>query len=304
MRILICILYSIENEYEECKKSIFGQTYKNYDTFTIEQMPKKQAHDRIFQTFMDRANQFDLFIKIDADMVLCRTTLFSEIVNEVNNHPDYDHFQIAVRDHFTNKLIYGLNVYRSTVKWSITTEKLFTDRTYEATKCKKYIDVNEPLVPAADHCPNPSPFQSFHFGVHKAAKLMQREANNILPSGAGSHARNLYDVSKNLSKSKDPVLLYSMAGAFWALNISAGAKEVDFSSAKTQSAFKYFTLMNPQAFKKHLKKEFFAKKMFLPRDYWVFYMINRYTLQKSTMGALFSGLVRMVQKYYGIKKNN
>jgi hypothetical protein len=83
MRILAGTLYTIENEFEDCCRSIRNQTYKNYDHLVIRNLPKKEAHNNLYQAFVDEADRYDLLVKIDADMVLCDENLFERIVKNL-----------------------------------------------------------------------------------------------------------------------------------------------------------------------------------------------------------------------------
>jgi len=177
MRILVGTLYTIENEYEDCVNSIRDQTYKNYEHLVIRNLPKKEAHDTLYQTFMDNSGTYDILIKIDADMVLCRDDLFERIVERFTGDPELDLLLIAVHDFFTDDLLLGMNIFRNTVQWNKNKDDLITDRIYDpGTIRKKEKDYHE-LAPAAIHCPNPGPYQAFHFGFHRGMKAVRRGGN-------------------------------------------------------------------------------------------------------------------------------
>lgn len=169
MRILVGTLYAIENELEECMKGIKEQSYQNFEHFIIEGLPKQEAHDQLYGTFMGKAADFDLFMKVDADMVIENRALFAQIVEKFQNNPQMDRLTIEVYDFFTDRQIDGLHTFRSHVRWGKRTSMVFTDR-HKLPRERCVYDATE-LAPAATHCKNPSPFQSFHFGLHRAIKI-------------------------------------------------------------------------------------------------------------------------------------
>ena len=108
MRAFVGTLYSGENELEECLASIRMQTLTNYEHQVIRNLPNALAHRTLFQTFLDRSKEFDILIKVDADMVLCSDRLFENIVQKMIENPEIEVFAIAVQDFFTGVFINGL----------------------------------------------------------------------------------------------------------------------------------------------------------------------------------------------------
>ena len=49
MKLLVGTLYSGENEYEECLKSIRAQRYTNYDHILIENLPELDHYNRLIR---------------------------------------------------------------------------------------------------------------------------------------------------------------------------------------------------------------------------------------------------------------
>jgi hypothetical protein len=127
MKLLVGVLHTIENEFEECLAAIRRQTHTAVDVFVIEKLRNREAHERLYRTFMERAGEFDVFVKVDADMVLCRDDFFAGVARVFRESPDVDRLYVAVDDFFTQKLIMGLNCYRNTVRWPSSSEDLFVD---------------------------------------------------------------------------------------------------------------------------------------------------------------------------------
>lgn len=177
MRILVGTLYCGENEYPECVRSIQQQSYTNYDHEVIENLPNREAHDTLYRGFLDRADQYDILIKVDADMVLTHHDFFARVVDEFTAQPNLMILAVAVWDFYSNQLISSLNCYRNTIVWNGPGE-LQTDNV--GGSGERRMDWKA-LAPAATHCFNASPLQAFHYGIHRGIKA--REAA-LLTSGS------------------------------------------------------------------------------------------------------------------------
>lgn len=256
-------MHCIENEYEQCLASIKQQTYKDFEYFIVRNLPNKEAHDKLYGTFMDNADQFDLFIKIDADMVLCRSTFFEEVVQRnLSSSEEIDDLEIAVYDHFTDRLIYGLHIYSHRMQWNLySSEKIFVDKVGMA---RNYAVDFHDLAPAAYHCPDPSLFQSFHFGLHKAVKFLQMDAAKISYNSAGSHWVNIYLIYKRYLLLKSSSHLYALAGAITALKNNFEAKHVDFNNKLVLSHYEAFNSKSSFGKKIYVQINLIKRFFFLP----------------------------------------
>jgi hypothetical protein len=297
MKILVGLVSCIENELEECVKSIKNQTHKAWELFTIENKTKKEAHDKLYSTFMERAGEFDLFIKVDADMVLARPTLFQEIVDEMKQKPAFDHFQIGVWDFFTDRLIFAFHVYRSTVKWNIRNEQYFTDSIHQKTNCAIYMDLNGPLAPAAWHSPNPSPFQAFHFGIHKAIKVIQAERAQKRFDMSKSHLKNIMLLWKNYQKKKDERLGYALHGVFWALNTRVNHEVANYSNKKAKNIFQQLEKMDSMTRRRSLLSNYYKFRLWMPFHLWHFYMFDKYTRNRNEAMSISLAFARGAKNF-------
>jgi hypothetical protein len=236
MRLLVGIMHCIENEFNQCIESIESQTYTNYDYFVVEGLPNKEAHNELYRTFQTNKNKYDLFVKIDADMVLARTTFFAEVVDYFHEHPNTDDLQIAVQDFFTNRLIFGLHVYSKKVKWRINAEKIFVDW---LDKNEKFIQVNDGnlLAPAALHCPAPSKFQAFHFGLHKSVKITQYDREDLRYFGSCAHWDNILEISKHFQKTYHLNLALAIIGTYESIKQKLTSEHIDFDNENTLNIY-------------------------------------------------------------------
>lgn len=171
--ILVITLFSGENELPELIDSLRAQNYKNWQHEIIRFLPKFEAHELLRKTIVDKQAEYDYFIKLDADMVLNRSTALQEITEIFEHEKDLDHFVLPVFDKPSRANIHGIHAYRSGVFWTWSGDRLFTDPKPNVKGRSKIFPLSmEALV---DHMPNPSKEQAFLLGVHRALKIVQRD---------------------------------------------------------------------------------------------------------------------------------
>jgi hypothetical protein len=168
-RFLVGVMYCIENEFEECIASIHAQEGVDLEVFVIRDKPNKEAHDELYQTFMERAGDFDYFVKVDADMVIKSHDFLSRVAQRMADSPSLIILTMALQDGILGVNVLGMHCYRSTMRWERRKSDLFTDhedRPPESTR----VDWDT-YARDITHCGNPSPFQAFHYGLHRGVKL-------------------------------------------------------------------------------------------------------------------------------------
>ena len=175
MRILIGTLYTIENDFENCCRAIQEQTHQDFEHFVIRNKPNKKAHDELYQTFMKRSDEFDLFLKIDADMVLRHNSILKEIIGIFQSYSELDHAAFTVRDWYSQLQIIGLHAFSKRAQWTNLHDRLFVDPAPEIPG--RYVLFRSAPSPVADHSPNPSPEEAYLFGWHRGLKTVQRDAS-------------------------------------------------------------------------------------------------------------------------------
>jgi len=251
MKILVGTLHANENELDECMAAIGAQTHPAHDSFVISGKPNKEAHDELYQTFMSRSGEVDLFIKIDADMVITRHTFFQEVVERFTVDSEMTHLLIAVHDWMTNRAIMGMHVFRSSHRWNCgenSAESLFVDMVDVEEKLTKDRDQ---LAPAAIHCGNPSSFQAFHFGLHKAVKFSQHGRDVINFDQRETHWRHFKSLDRHFRKAQEPRLALACIGFLHALAHRFESRHVDYACEETHAAYRgYADLTTSQLFAK------------------------------------------------------
>jgi hypothetical protein len=176
-RILVGTLYSGENEFEAMKASLQEQTYSHWKHVVYKNLPNKEAHDRLYRTFMDQQDNFDLFLKLDADMVLKTREGLNIVANIFKQKPDLDHLTLAVHDWYSDELIDGLHTFSNKVTWSATNDERFVDPAPDRKGIR--LKIWHRPAPIVNHSPDPHPLQAFRFGLHRALKVVQSERPSV-----------------------------------------------------------------------------------------------------------------------------
>ncbi len=236
MRIFVGTLYSGENEFEECVASINRQKEVDYQHFVFKNLGAKEGANTLYQTFMDHSNEFDLFVKIDADMVLLDDFLFAKISQTFLKHDWLELFEIQIHDFFTNQPIWGLNTFRSTVKWDSFNDELFVDDFHPIKHTHRLRD-KKTLAPAAIHCKNPSPFQSFHYGVHKALKMVQAGVRRKVASKTHSNWLKIQRTYEHFLAKQDIRLGFAVLGAELALKGIFATEHLNYTHPYMKDVF-------------------------------------------------------------------
>lgn len=170
--VLVLTLHSGENEFEESTLSLEGQLYKHWTHKVFSGLGNVESHRALYSEIMAHSGRYHIFVKLDADMVFADENVLTEIVKQFNADPQLDHFIVACDDWMTGKQIIGVHAFSNRVTWDQSAEGLFVDPS--PRRPGKRIIIEKPEKAYFRHSPNPSPFQAFHFGAHRALKLTQR----------------------------------------------------------------------------------------------------------------------------------
>jgi len=214
LRIKIITLYSGEKEYEESKESVKRQKVSHsVDVSFIENKTKPEAHGLLYKTIMSEAHKYDYFIKFDADMIFTDDGAIEKII-QYAVESGADIFSIPVHDFMTDSMIWGLNVYRSGVRWFVDSESLFTDQQRldgSFSSAKRYLKKSESLV---SHASMADDFQGFVFGIHRAAKIVQKSEKNIKLGHSYIQLKTMKLVLSAWKKDGNRVRGWALVGAY------------------------------------------------------------------------------------------
>ena len=238
MKILIGTLCSGEQEFPRSLESLETQTYDHWDQFVIRDQPSRQAHDMLHSTFMSRAIDYDLFLKLDADMVFKHAQALEQIVALFREDDDLDHAELAVHDWFSDSLIMGLHVTTSRARWRQSAEQLFVDhKPVIAGVHRQYWEAPAPLVV---HSPDPGPFQAYHFGVHRALKAFQFDVEKFVAVQARVQWDLLKKVWDHFSRTMDERLGLAVLGAEHVIKGTIQRRHYDYTNQELRDFFKAF----------------------------------------------------------------
>jgi len=270
MKLLVGTLYTIENEFEECCDSIRRQSYREFDHIVLRDLSKKEAHEALYGLFMEKSGEYDLLVKVDADMVIEDRDLFRKIVERFESDSELDLLLIAVHDFPADRLVTGLNVFRNSVRWELGEEALFTDRTYLVGTVRKKVKDATELAPAAIHCANPSPFQAYHYGFHRGMKAVLGGDRWGVLAALHSHYR----------RNRDLRLAYALLGADAAFTHDFSVHHISYND---DTLLEYFETRYERVPEEQVHRAVSRSKVF-----WLF---------------RFSILRRLAQRYYRIRSD-
>jgi hypothetical protein len=251
-RILIGTLYVDENERDSCERALAGQGYRDWSLRVFSGLENREAHRQLYQYFMDNRDKYELFIKLDADMVLRSPDSLALIVNEFKKNDNPDHVVFYVHDWISGLQIIGLHVFSNRVSWRMTDEQLFVDPDPMRPGAKKVIE-NFPS-PIADHSPNPSPFQAFRFGVHRASKILQSGRWWVDSAQADFQWRLLTHVHDTWKREGDRRRVLALLGAQWVLTAHLKGARDGYTGDTVLQAYRSIEQLDDQSLAEHLSR--------------------------------------------------
>lgn len=234
-RILIGTLHVDENEFDACKEALSAQTYTSRVHHVISGQPNAEAHRQLYRHFMDNRDDYELFIKLDADMVLRTPQTLAQIVGEFEKAPDLDHAVFLVHDWISDLSIIGMHVFSNRVSWDMTDEQLFVDPDPQRPGQKKIF--TQSPSPVALHSPDPTPGQAFRFGVHRSSKILQPSRWWVDRAQADFQWTLLTSILTSYQREGDRRRLLALLGAQWRMSGKQAGKPDSYTDARVAGAF-------------------------------------------------------------------
>jgi len=201
-RVFVGTLYCGEGDFDKCSESIALQKDVDVCHVVIENLPEKEAHNKLWQSWRDaKESGFDMFVKVDADTVLAHDSVLSEFWSLMKSDSRITGIQAPLDDYFTEGLINGLNCFSPKVVFNDTADELFCDRNVDVNHDRVIKAGNVPiqLIPAGYHCHYANDKQAFHFGLHRALK---------------NQTKIISDVRKSFERHNDRLREIALCGAF------------------------------------------------------------------------------------------
>jgi hypothetical protein len=238
MRLLIGTMHSNEQEFEACVSGIRAQQGVQFEHIVLENLPHKEAHDKLYSTFMENASRFDVFVKVDSDMVITNKYLFAAIADRFKRAPAMDELAIAVHDFFPDRLVYGMYSYRNTVRWDKKAPLVFSDEEPEVRQ-KVFTDAAD-IAPAALHCPNPSPLQCLRYGVVRGVKILEAAKAGWFFSWPVEYIKETW---AHFKATRDRRLILASLGAELALDGRVNRNNLDYTDPFLRNLFVKYEVM-------------------------------------------------------------
>jgi glycosyl transferase family 1 len=254
-RVMIGTMYSGENEFEASKASIGRQSYKNLEQVVISDLPNRQAHAALYERFSQ--SDFDLMIKLDADMVMLDPDFVKKVVAVFNANPELTLLQMSILDYYSGGTIQGINAYRNNLNWrSENQHNLFTDKVEvsQNNRMVNWTTFNRSVI----HSPHPAEFQAFHFGVHRALKIMQPQQEKYDLDRAGEQIVYLERTWQHYQTRKEKNLLFACLGSELAMSGSFETSHLDYTNPHLRKEFENYEKL-PQSEVESLVEKMRAK---------------------------------------------
>jgi glycosyltransferase involved in cell wall biosynthesis len=222
-RICVLTLNSGEPQLEACRASLERQDLPLARHEVITGLPNKEAHDTLYAFVMDHSDDFDIFVKLDADMVPRSANFTKAVAARFAAAPDLDHMVIPVHDWLSQSLIEGIHCFSRSANWPASpSERLFVDPDPVIPGVKHTITPSLDLL--VDHMPVPTLAQAFYYGVHRGLKITQTDR----AADEGRRAFHL-DIFRNIKaeylRTKDSARLAALWGLVCALDDPLGHLE-------------------------------------------------------------------------------
>jgi predicted nucleic acid-binding Zn-ribbon protein len=235
--VVVGTLDSGEAELERSRRSVAIQDHPRVEHVVIAGLPKKLAIATLMQRFLD--GRADFMVKVDADTVLLDETYISRAVGLLVANPDTDLLQVAILDYFSGGPMQGINVYRQGLDWEPDRQDaLFTDRTFVSPRRRAVVWA--PLLRSAIHSPDPTPFQAFHFGAHRALKVSQPDRAELDTGQAFEQLTYLERTWDHFCKRRDVRLGLAALGAEMALAGVYSIDDLDYTQPGMRESFSEF----------------------------------------------------------------
>jgi hypothetical protein len=178
----VLTLYSGEGEYGACKESVARQQDVIVEHVYFEWLQNSDAHEALYREIMSRSEEFDFFMKIDADMTLVAADTLVTLVDLMRAEQGLDHLSLPVYDIPSESYLMGFHIFSPRVHWTFPLDPLFPDR-HPDFPGQQLIDYSH-QASYVTHMSRPTALQAFALGLHRASKIVQSRRNGPINSAA------------------------------------------------------------------------------------------------------------------------
>ena len=208
INIFVGTAYSGENEFDQCIKQIDAQKGVRIRHYIVFDKPILPAFEEMYSEWSEIKHEMDMFVQIDADVILNSDDCILSIYNTIKN-TKYNVISYPLYDHFTNKNIWALNSYLPSIEFVTLKDKYKPDMEFK-NAVRYPTTLNSEIK--GEHSPNPSMIQAFHFGWH-------RELRSDVSPGQRKILRNLVNAPKTQNRN------HAIAGMHFARTYKAKTRD-------------------------------------------------------------------------------
>ena len=171
MKIFVGTMEHGELDFKNCAAAVARQQEVELVHYVVSNKPECAAHEDLFSKWNSVKQDYDLFLKVDADTVLSSDLVAKTLADLFTVNERLTGIQAWLHDYMTDSMIYGLTCIRNTVTVATKVDPLYCDR----------VDSNHDVVlrgdqlpkelnPAGLHCHFASELQAFYYGFHRGKK--------------------------------------------------------------------------------------------------------------------------------------
>lgn len=214
-RVLILTLFSGEHEIDQCIRSVEAQAGVECTLLKFSRLPNLEAHECVYKTVMGSREEYDYFVKLDADMVFKNENSLFNLLGPFRSNRGLDHLHVPVFDCPSQTQIMGLHIFSNRVHWKFPLDPLFPD-SFPSVIGEREIRFNV-STPEVFHMPNPSIDQAYAFGFHRGLKVVQTGRHNKSPSQSRFQLRLLRSIWMEYQGAKDRTRFAILSGFLYSL---------------------------------------------------------------------------------------
>jgi len=171
IKVLFLVMYSGEGDYDYCIQSVHTQEGIIPTLYEVKNLPMRDAHESIYSYWNNHKDEYDMFIKLDADCVLYNSTKVLDVWNaikETNIAVIGVWTQDFVRNRQIPALMFGNRHCTFNIE-NVNSKAAFDTNVYVIEDGYRFDDpgIASALAPSAYHGYYSTPMQTFAQGVKR-----------------------------------------------------------------------------------------------------------------------------------------
>lgn len=209
--LLVLTLSSGEQDRPLVLRSLEIQTFRSFTHLEISGLGNHEAHTRLYETIQAKRNEYDYFLKLDADMVFRSDRGLAQMISEMSAVENCDHATWHVLDFLSETKIWGIHMFSNRARWAMPLPALFVDPIPSIPGRRMAFPVTHESHIL--HAAFPSKKQAFQFGVHRGTKCFAQGSKTHCWAQRYFQYNLLSAVWEMFLRTKDTVRGMAMMGA-------------------------------------------------------------------------------------------